>query len=206
MLSHVSNSICIKFERRILLRSIRFSIEVKSIESRVTIISLIVLWISTLYYFLSDLSNDALACLLQLRRLLPDDCQIILPNLFNHTTISRSNLLFSFVFLDEVFPSDSIENLYTRLKSNEQNASNSSQELSLILSRIAVAEEQEEFSSLIKRLEKRIFFIDPMDLLQRKYLVKTFETLVNVLQEKDYPSVRKLFDQILSRIIDLLLK
>lgn len=50
----------------------------------------IVLWISSLYYFLSDSQDDALACIYQLMHLFPDAQSIILPNLFNHTTISRS--------------------------------------------------------------------------------------------------------------------
>ena len=48
------------------------------------------LWVSSLYYFLSDVQDDALACIYQLQRLLPESVTIVLPNLINHTTISTS--------------------------------------------------------------------------------------------------------------------
>ncbi|CAF1362617.1 unnamed protein product [Rotaria sp. Silwood1] len=164
------------------------------------------LWISSLYYFLSDMQDDALACIYQLQHSLSDTITIILPNLFNHTTICQN----------------SIEKLYLRLKNNNEisseqsSSSSSSQELTYILSRIAVAEETDELASLIKRLEKRIklFYANlKTELhLQQKSLIKCYETLVNVLNEnqhlneKENFNVRKIFDQIFIQIIDMIIK
>lgn len=115
----------------------------------------------------------------------------------------------------------SIDTLYSRLKSNEltsseQSSTSSSQELTYILSRIAVAEEHEELVSLIKRLEKRIkMFYANLTVhgqIQQKSLIKCYETLVNVLNEnqhlneKENRNVRKLFDQIFIQIIEMLIK
>lgn len=175
----------------------------------------VVLWISSLYYFLSDSQDDALACIYQLLRLYPETETIILPNLFNHTTISRSNSYFDNAFL--LFNSGTIESLYLRLKDNEQtSSSSSSQELTYILSRIAVAEEKDELASLIKKLEKKIklFYanLSSQMHLQQKSLIKCYETLVNVLKEnqhlneKENVHVRKIFDQIFIQIIDMIIK
>ncbi|CAF5077178.1 unnamed protein product, partial [Rotaria sp. Silwood1] len=130
------------------------------------------------------MQDDALACIYQLQHSLSDTITIILPNLFNHTTICQST-------------------------------SSSSQELTYILSRIAVAEETDELASLIKRLEKRIklFYANlKTELhLQQKSLIKCYETLVNVLNEnqhlneKENFNVRKIFDQIFIQIIDMII-
>ena len=53
--------------------------------------SCVVLWTSSLYYFLSDVQDDALACIYQLQHLLPESLTIILPNLTNHAKITKSN-------------------------------------------------------------------------------------------------------------------
>ena len=174
-----------------------------------------------MYYFLSDSQDDALACIYQLLRLFPDTETIILPNLFNHTTISRSNssLYSSGSF---IFYSGTIESLYIRLKNNNEisseqtSSSSSSQELTYILSRIAVAEEKDELASLIKKLDKKIksFYanLSTQMHLQQKSLIKCYETLVNVLKEnqhlneKENLHVRKIFDQIFIQIIDLIIK
>ncbi|CAF1186868.1 unnamed protein product [Rotaria sordida] len=165
-----------------------------------------ILWISSLYYFLSDMQDDALACIYQLQHLLPDTITIILPNLINHTTICQN----------------SIEKLYLRLKTNNEisskqsSSSSSSQELTYILSRIAVAEENDELVLLIKKLEKKIklFYtnLKTQIHLQQKSLIKCYETLINVLNEnqhlneKENLNVRKIFDQILIQIIDMIIK
>ncbi|CAF3731179.1 unnamed protein product [Adineta steineri] len=165
-----------------------------------------ILWISSLYYFLSDVQNDALACIYQLQHLLPDEITLILPNLFNHTTISKST----------------IETLYLRLKNNNEisseqtSNSSSSQELTYILSRIAVADEKDELVLLIKKLEKKIklFYanLSTQIHLQQKSLIKCYETLVNVLKEnqhldeKENINVRKIFDQIFIQIIHMIIK
>lgn len=114
------------------------------------------------------------------------------------------------------FP-ETIESLYLRLKNNEtSSSSSSSQELTYILSRIAVAEEKDELASLIKKLEKKIklFYANLSNqmALQQKSLIKCYETLVNVLQEnqhlneKENLNVRKIFDQIFVQIIEMLMK
>ncbi|UJR09056.1 hypothetical protein I4U23_013304 [Adineta vaga] len=161
-----------------------------------------ILWISSLYYFLSDVQDDALACIYQLQHILPDDQTIILPNLFNHTTISKTT----------------IETLYLRLKNNNTTASNSSasQELTYILSRIAVAEEKDELVLLIKKLEKKIklFYanLSTQGHLQQKSLIKCYETLISVLNEnqhlneKENRHVRLIFDQIFIQVIDMIIK
>jgi hypothetical protein len=131
---------------------------------------------------------------------------IILPNLFNHTTISKTT----------------IETLYLRLKNNNEisseqsSSSSSSQELTYILSRIVVAEEHDELASLIKKLDKKIksFYVNLSTQmhLQQKSLIKCYETLVNVLNEnqhlneKENLNIRKIFDQIFIQIIDMLIK
>ena len=115
-----------------------------------------------------------------------------------------------------------IEALYLRLKNNneisseQQSSSTSSQELTYILSRIAIAEEHDELVSLIKRLDKRIksFYanLSMQGHLQQKSLIKCYETLVNVLgenehlNEKENRNVRKIFDQIFIQIIEMLIK
>jgi hypothetical protein len=110
--------------------------------------------------------------------------------------------------------------LYERLKTTNEltstQSSSSSQELTYILSRIAVAEEHDELGSLIKRLDKRIksFYanLSAHIHLQQKSLIKCYETLVNVLDEnqrlndKENRHVRKMFDQIFIQIIDMLIK
>ncbi|CAF1284573.1 unnamed protein product [Adineta ricciae] len=161
-----------------------------------------ILWISSLYYFLSDVQEDALACVYQLQRILPEDFTIVLPNLFNHATISKST----------------IEALCLRLKNSSSTSSNSSssQELTYILSRIAVADEKDELVSLIKKLEKKIklFYANlcTQRQLQQKSLTKCYETLISVLNEnqhlndKDNLNVRKIFDQILIEVIDMMIK
>lgn len=176
-----------------------------------------------MYYFLSDCQDDALACIYQLLRLFPDTETIILPNLFNHTTISRSNSsLYSSYNAFSIPHSGTIESLYIRLKNNNEisseqtSSSSSSQELTYILSRIAVAEEKDELASLIKKLEKKIksFYgnLSSQMHLQQKSLIKCYETLVNVLKEnqhlneKENVHVRKIFDQIFIQIIDLIIK
>ncbi|CAF0807573.1 unnamed protein product [Adineta ricciae] len=161
-----------------------------------------ILWISSLYYFLSDVQDDALACVYQLQRVLPEGLTIVLPNLFNHATISKST----------------IEALCLRLKNSSSTSSNSSssQELTYILSRIAVADEKDELVSLIKKLEKKIklFYanLSTQLQLQQKSLIKCYETLISVLNEnqhlndKDNRNVRKIFDQILIQVIDMMIK
>ncbi|CAF4481907.1 unnamed protein product [Rotaria socialis] len=165
-----------------------------------------ILWISSLYYFLSDVQDDALACIYKLQHLLPDTTTIILPNFFNHTTISKSF----------------VEKLYLRLKNNNEisseqsSSSSSSQELTYILSRIAVAEENDELALLIKKLEKKIklFYanLKTETHLQQKSLIKCYETLVNVLNEnlhlneKENINVRKILDQIFIQVIDMIIK
>lgn len=115
-----------------------------------------------------------------------------------------------------------IETLYLRLKNNteksseQSSSSNSSQELTYILSRIAVAEEKDELVSLIKKLDKKIklFYanLSSQIHLQQKSLIKCYETLVNVLNEnqhlneKENINVRKIFDQIFIQIIDMIIK
>ncbi|CAF3272377.1 unnamed protein product, partial [Rotaria sp. Silwood2] len=94
--------------------------------------------------------------------------------------------------------------------------SSSSQELTYILSRIAVAEENDELASLIKKLDKKIklFYANLKTEihLQQKSLIKCYETLVNVLNEnqhlneKENQNVRKIFDQIFIQIIDMIIK
>lgn len=113
---------------------------------------------------------------------------------------------------------DTIESLYTRLKSNEttSNSSSSSHELTYILSRIAVAEEKDELAVLIKKLDKKIklFYANLANQgqLQQKSLIKCYETLVNVLKEnqhlneKENLHVQKIFDQIFVQIIDMIMK
>jgi hypothetical protein len=78
----------------------KYFIEVKILsyfQSTIFYFIIIVLWISSLYYFLSDVQDDALACIYQLQHLLSETITIILPNVFNHTTISKS-ISSSFLF------------------------------------------------------------------------------------------------------------
>ena len=119
------------------------------------------------------------------------------------------------------FPYDvlgTIEALCLRLKNSSSTSSNSSssQELTYILSRIAVADEKDELVSLIKKLEKKIklFYanLSTQLQLQQKSLSKCYETLISVLNEnqhlndKDNLNVRKIFDQILIQVIDMMIK
>jgi len=81
----------------------KYFIEVKILsyfQPTIFYLTIIVLWISSLYYFLSDVQDDALACIYQLQHLLSETITIILPNVFNHTTISKSissSFFFSFI-------------------------------------------------------------------------------------------------------------
>jgi hypothetical protein len=127
-------------------------------------------------------------------------------------------LLIKWIFLIK----DTIETLYLRLKNNNEisseqsSSSSSSQELTYILSRIAVADEKDELASLIKKLEKKIkLFYSNLSAqvhLQQTSLIKCYETLVNVLNEnqhlneKENLNVRKIFDQIFIQIIDMIIK
>jgi hypothetical protein len=144
--------------------------------------------------------------------------KINLPNLFNHTTISRSKIFPLFEKNNMKYFEGTIETLYLRLKNTSEQSSNcsSSQELTYILSRIAVAEEKDELVSLIKKLEKKIklFYanLSTQRYLQQKSLIKCYETLVNVLNEnqhlneKENLHVRKIFDQIFIQIIEMIIK
>ncbi len=121
---------------------------------------------------------------------------------------------FSILFSDK----GTIEALYLRLKntSEQSSSSSSSQELTYILSRIAVAEEKDELALLIKKLDKKIklFYanLSTQVHLQQKSLIKCYETLVNVLNEnkhldeKENLNVRRIFDQIFIQIIDMIIK
>jgi hypothetical protein len=102
------------------------------------------------------------------------------------------------------------------ISSEQSSSSSSSQELTYILSRIAVAEENDELASLIKKLEKKIklFYanLSAQVQLQQKSLIQCYETLVNVLDEnqhlneKENLNVRKIFDQIFIQVIDMMIK
>lgn len=104
------------------------------------------------------------------------------------------------------FSSDSIENLHERLKKRDEVSSNSAQELSFILSRLAVAEENDELTSLIKRLDKQIKVFSIKNSLPKKSVVKSFETLINVFEEKENETTRKSFDDILIKLVKILLR